>query len=217
MKTLSRILATLATGLFTCGLFCHQVHAAQIQGDIDFGGVVTYNTTSLATATEVDMWQPLQNGPSNFSRVLQRNGDFANPTYNINVGDSAAMAAPWIFNSGTPAVPAPGPATNALWSIGGFTFNLSSSMVVSQDATFLNVTGVGTVIGNSFDPTPGTWSFTSTQSDGSSNPNFSFQAETTAVPEASSLVLFGIGILGLIGQQALRRKAAQARRFQEGG
>ena len=209
MKTLSRTtLAVLATGLFTLGLFCQQAQAAQIQGDIDLGGVVTYNTTSLATATEVDMWQPLQNGPSNFSRVLQRSGDFANPIYNINVGNSAAMAAPWIFNSGSPAVPAAGPPTNALWSIGGFTFNLTSSMVDSQDATFLDVTGVGTISGNGFDPTPGTWSFTSTQSDGSSNPNFSFQANSAAVPEASSLALFGIGVLGLLGRQALRRKAA---------
>lgn len=207
MKTFSRTTrAVLATGLFTCGIFCHQLSAAQIQGDIDFSGVATFNTTSLATATEVDMWQPLQNGASNFSRVLQRNGDFANPTYNINVGDSAAMAVPWVFNSGTPATPAPGPVTNALWSIGGFTFNLTSSMVISQDATFLDVTGVGTVIGNGFDPTPGTWSFTSSQSDGSSNPNFSFQAETTAVPEANTIALFAIGLAGIAGRERLRKK-----------
>ena len=211
MKTLSRTTwAVLAAGLFTCGIFCPQVHAVQIQGDIDFGGVVTYNTTSLATATEVDMWQPLQNGPSNFSRVLQRSGDFANPTYNINVGDSAAMAAPWIFNSGTPAVPMPGPATPMLWQVGGFTFDLSSSAVASQSATFLDVTGVGTISGNGFDPTPGTWSFTSTQSDGSSNPTFSFQSQTAAVPEASTVSLTAMGVLGLLFCRLLRRQSKAA-------
>src|ERR1700741_3051955 len=150
MKTLPPVIkAVLAVGLFGA-VFCHPVKAAQIQGDIDFGGVVTYNTTSLATATEVDLWQPLQNGPSNFARVLQRSGDFANPTYNINVGDSAAMGVPWIFNSGTPATPAPGPPKSMFWQIGGFTFDLTTSSVVSQptDGTFLDVSGVGTITGN---------------------------------------------------------------------
>ena len=203
MKTLSRtILPILATGLFSCGLFCQQAQAVPIQGDIDFGGVVTFDTTSLATATRVNVW--------NSSQVLQRSGDFANPTYSIDPGDPATMGTPWIFNSGTPATPAPGPAKPMLWQIGGFTFDLSSSMVVSQptDGTFLDVSGVGTMSGNGFDPTPGTWSFNSTQADGSSNPTFSFQANSAAVPEASPLALFGMGVLGLIGQQALRRKAA---------
>jgi hypothetical protein len=194
------ILAIMAIALLSGELFCQRTHAAPIQGDIDFGGVVTYDTTSLATATKVNMWQPFAGGPSNFSIVLQRSGDFANFTYSIDPGDQATMAAPWIFN---PTTPTPG-----LWSIGGFFFDLFSSTIVSQDATFLNVTGVGTISGNGFDPTPGTWSFTSTQSDGSSNPDFSFQAQAAAVPEASSLALIGIGVLGLIGRQALRRKAA---------
>jgi len=198
MKTLSKtIVAILTTGLFSCGLFCQQAQAAPIQGDIDLGGVVTYDTTSLATATRVNVW--------NSSIVLQRTGDFA--TF-VAVGATPTMAAPWIFNSGTPATPMPGPATPMLWQVGGFTFNLSSSTVVSQSATFLDVSGVGTISGNSFDPTPGTWSFNSTQADGSSNPTFSFQANSAAVPEASPLALFGMGVLGLIGQQALRRKAA---------
>jgi hypothetical protein len=198
MKTLSRtILPILATGLFSCGLFCQQAQAAPIQGDIDFGGVVTFDTTSLATATRVNVW--------NSSQVLQRTGNFA--TF-VAVGAMPTMAAPWIFNSGTPAIPAPGPATPMLWQVGGFTFDLSSSMVASQSATFLDVSGVGTITGNGFDPTPGTWSFNSTQADGSSNPTFSFQANSAAVPEASPLALFGIGVLGLIGRQFLRRKAA---------
>src|SRR5437016_13664606 len=98
--------------LMTCVLPLRQVNAAgPIQGEIDFGGVVTYNTTSLATATQVTQW--------NSSIVLQRTGDFANPTYSIDPGDPATMASSWTFNSGTPATPAPGPATPALWMIGG--------------------------------------------------------------------------------------------------
>jgi hypothetical protein len=119
------------------------------------------------------------------------------------------MSAPWIFNSGTPALPTPGPATPMLWQVGGFTFDLTSSTVVSQSATFLNVSGIGSASGNGFTSTPGTWSFTSTQADGSSNPSFSFQSQT-AVPEANTLALFGIGGAGLIAARFLRRKVKTA-------
>jgi hypothetical protein len=127
--------------------------AAPITGDIDFGGVVTFDTMSLATATRVTQW--------NSSFVLKDSGDFA--TF-VNPGTSATMAAPWIFN---PSTPTPG-----LWSVGGFTFDLTSSVVVTQTSTFLDITGVGTIKGHGFDPTAGTWSFTSSRSDGGSSSTF---------------------------------------------
>jgi hypothetical protein len=178
--------AALLMLLVACALpFLPAKAAAPIQGEIDFGGVVTYNTNSLATATQVTQW--------NNSIVLQRTGDFANPTYSIDPGEPASMTAPWTFNSGTPGTPAAGPPLNALWSIGGFTFDLSSSMVVSQSATFLDVAGAGTITGNSFDPTPGSWSFTSTKSDGGTSNSFGFQAQSAAVPEPSSILLLVTG------------------------
>ena len=188
--------------LLTTALPLRQVTAAPISGEIDFGGVVTYNTTSLATATQVTQW--------NNSIVLQRSGDFANPTYSIDPGDPATMASSaWTFNSGTPATPAPGPALNALWSIGGFTFDLSSSMVVSQSSTFLDVAGSGTISGNGFDPTPGTWSFTSTKSDGGTSDSFGFQAQSAAaVPEPSSMLLLVSG--SVIAACHLSRKRKRA-------
>jgi len=167
--------------LLTCALPLQSADAATIQGKIDFGGVVTYNTTSLATATQITQW--------NNCIVLQATDDFANPTYSIDPGDPATMSAPWTFNSGTPGTPAPGPALNALWSIGGFTFDLASSFVVSQSSTFLDIQGTGTISGNGFDPTPGSWSFTSTKSDGGTSSSFGFQAQTSAVPEPSSVIL----------------------------
>src|SRR3984893_11327140 len=116
-----RILAILASGLLSCGLFCHQAKAAPIQGTIDFAGVVTFDTMSLATATRVNVW--------NSSFVLQDSGDFSS----IAAGTNVTMAAPWIF---TPSTNTP-----SLWSVGGFKFDLASSVIVSQSATFLNVTG----------------------------------------------------------------------------
>jgi hypothetical protein len=197
MNIISKTTLIMLAAALVNSLPWQSAQSAPIQGDIDFGGVVTYDTTSLATATRVNTWQPFSGGPANFSIVLQRTGTFANPTYSINPGDQATMAAPWIFNPST--------ATPALWTIGGFTFNLSSSVIVQQTASFLNVQGVGTITGNSFDPTPGTWSFTSSVSDGSSNPTFSFQAQTAAVPEPASTVLVTVG-LATVGLTRLVRR-----------
>jgi hypothetical protein len=182
-------LAILATGLVASS-FCQPTQAAPIQGSIDFGGVVTFNTMSLATATRVNVW--------NSSFVLQDSGDFSS----IAPGTSVTMTAPWIFNPST--------ATPNLWSVAGFKFDLTSSVIVTQNSTFLNITGVGTMSGNGFDTTPGTWSFTSSDSNGSNQASFGFQAQSTAVPEASTVVLLGIGALGLTVAQSLRRKFKSA-------
>ena len=64
--------------------------------------------------------------------------------------------------------------------------------------------------GNGFDPTPGTWSFTSTRADGQPSTTFGFQSETVAVPEANTLVLLGIGGACLISRILARRKAKGA-------
>ena len=175
--------------LFSCviALWAGQAKAAFIQGSIDFNGNVTFNTTSLATATQVSIW--------NNSFVAQRTGDFIPFT---NLFDNVTMAAPWVFNSGTPGAPLPGPATPALWQVGGFTFDLTSSTVTLQNPTFLNVTGPGIASGNGFDTTAGIWSFSSSNAGGNPQTTFSFQSNTD-VPEASTIGLFVIGSLGMVG------------------
>jgi hypothetical protein len=79
-------------------------------------------------------------------------------------------------------------------------------VIVSQTATFLNITGTGTISGNNFAPTPGTWSFTSSDSNGSNQASFGFQAQSSAVPEASTVVLFSAAALGLVARKLARRK-----------
>jgi hypothetical protein len=182
-------------------LFCANTIAAApaepIVGSIDFGGTVTFDTTSLATATEVMTW------PSSF--VLQDSGSFSS----ISPGTHSAMAPQWIFNQGTPATPSPGPATSGLWSVGGFTFNLSSATVVpGQTNNFLHVTGTGTVTSanNSFAATPGLWSFTVSNSNGQDQTTFGFQANSTAVPEPGTLGLITVGSFALGGIAWSRRK-----------
>ena len=66
---LRKALRALAISLLSCAFFCQPAKAATIHGTIDFGGVVTFDTTSLATATRVNLW--------NSSIVLQDSGDFS--------------------------------------------------------------------------------------------------------------------------------------------
>ena len=198
MKNLSKtILTVLAMGLFSCGLFCQQAQAmpispmpplgAPVTGDITFGGVVTLDSTSLAAATQVSTW--------NTSFVTSSSGSFSG----IAFGTAVTMTAPWTFNSGSHP---------ALWSVGGFTFDLTSSAIVSQSSTFLNVLGTGTVSGNGFTPTSATWSFSISNPLGQPQMTFGFTSDTTSTAAATpdggmTVALLGIAFVGLEG---LRRK-----------
>jgi hypothetical protein len=195
MKTFPKAILRLLT---IVGLFYQQANARPIVGSIDFGGVVTYDTTSLATATRVNLW--------NSSFVLQDFGDFSG----IAAGTNVTMAPSWTFNLGTPAMPMPGPATNGLWNVGGFTFDLTSSTVVTQNANFLNVTGTGFIssTNTNLDRTPGVWTFSSSNSSGSDHTTFGFQATTDPVPEGSTVGLLGTGGLVLASLYFFRRNRA---------
>ena len=74
------------------------------------------------------------------SRLIDGFGDEQPPTGHGGIEKNGELR----IKSGTPAMPMPGPATPALWSVGGFTFDLTSSSVVPpQSANFLNITGTG--------------------------------------------------------------------------
>ena len=191
MRIRPRIVLPLLAALFL-GLVSRLAQAAQIQGDIDFGGVVTFDTTSLATATRVNLW--------NSAYVLQRQGDFVPFT---NFLDPVTMSSsPWVFSPST--------ALATFWNVGGFTFDLTSSVVLTQSSTFLNVQATGTLTGNGYDPTPAIYSFTASRSDGGNANTFSFQSKTTVIPEPGATALFGIGALALGVSLARRRKLKAA-------
>jgi hypothetical protein len=198
MKNLSSTMCVLA--VLAANMFCTQAQATPPQpivGSIDFGGAVTFDTTSLSTAKEVMNW--------NSSFVLQGSGDFSS----IAFGTHSAMAPQWLFNQGTPSTPSPGPATSALWNVGGFTFDLAGATVApGQNNNFLHVTGTGTVTStnNSFTATPGLWSFTVSNSNGQDQTTFGFQANSTAVPEPGTLGLVAVGVISLGGMAWSRRK-----------
>ncbi len=189
MKIRKLVLTLLATSLATVGLTSHQAQASQINGAITFAGGAIFDTNSLATATRVNSFEDVT--------VMSRDGDFA---AFANVGDAVSTTTPYVFVPSTP--------TPALWSVGGFTFDLANSVVVLQTSGFLAITGSGTISGNGFDATPGTWSFTSQSPSASGVFSFSAGSNAQGVPEGGSTVaLLG---LGLAGVAMLRRKVACA-------
>jgi hypothetical protein len=187
MKLSKTLLAIAAVGL--AGLASQQAQAVPITGMLNIAGTAKFDTHSLATAHS-----------ATFSDAIVLGG---------NTGTFAGFAV------GTPVVMAsytfdPSTITNGLWSVNGFTFNLTSSVVqLPRSATFLSVSGTGIITGPAgFDATPGVWAFTSQNAGGHPHTTFSFSANTTAVPDGGmTLALLGAGLMGLA---AFRAKFAKS-------
>ena len=185
------------TGLLALGMGL-AAQAAQITGSITFAGTVSLNSASAGTATAVvaSGWHQTDNTGS--PTVLSASGDFT------GLSGSAATftAAQWNFNSG---------AVSSFWSVGGFTFNLTSSAIFSQGGfpAGVVVNGTGTLSKTGFDTTVGTWSFSTQDPSAGSPATFSFSAATGAVPDGGSTVaLLGFA---LVGMGALRRTMRMAK------
>lgn len=104
----------------------------------------------------------------------------------ISVGDSIASVT---FDY----APFSGPVT--VWSLGGFSFDLTSVNVLFEDSSNLLLEGAGIVSAAGFDNTGFTWTFTGNTG--------TFSAVT--VSEPASMALLGLGLVGLA---AARKKAA---------
>ena len=186
MKSTKLAIAILAAGFVTAGFTAHQANAVMINGNITFAGGAVFDTDSLATATRVDAFSDVT--------VQSRDGDF---TAFINDDDPVTMSTPWIFSPST--------FTPNLWSVGGFSYDLATSTVVLQNADFLLITGTGTIFGNGFDPTQGTWSFTAQSP--SANGVFSFSASGGFLTPDGGTTAALLG-LSLVGLELLRRRFA---------
>jgi hypothetical protein len=185
-----KMLKTLGLTLAMAGLLAAPALATEISGTITFAGTVTLDTASAGSATQVTGWYGFGGVGNPF--VASVGGDF--DTY-INPGDAATLTSPWFFNSG--ALP-------ALWSVGGFTFDLVSSAITNQNATGVTVDGYGYASGNGFSASLGSWHFTT--QDPSAGGVFSFSAATGVPDGGSTLILLGSAILGLA--VVIRRRLA---------
>src|SRR5438046_5660285 len=183
MKLIKTLMAGLAAMIIAVG-FALSAQAILINGMLNIACTANVNTSSLATA-----------GSATFTDAI------------VLGGNSGTFAG---FAIGTPVVMAsytfdPSTMTNGLWSVNGFTFNLTASVVQTpRSATFLSISGTGTITGPpGFDPTPGVWAFTSQNAGGRPHSTFSFSANTAAVPDAGmTMGLLGAGLMGLAAFRA---------------
>ena len=175
--------------------------AVPISGNITFAGGVELNTSSAGTATEVLAFTGP--GGSGSPTVISSDGSFSS----IAPGSTATFASDWFFNSG---------AVSSLWSVGGFTFDLTSSHIVFQGGSpaIVGVDGIGAIMGNGESPEAMTWSF-STSDPGAAGTGgkliFSFEVAdgttgAATVPDGgTTAMLLGLGILalGLVKKQII--------------
>lgn len=172
--------------------------SAPITGTVTFGGVAEpAGGTDFVSADTVTFPSAL---------VTFANGDFANA--GIGGGDPAAFN-DITFRSATPVTPF------TLWTVDGFTFEVDTITILNEATlagtpTFLDLAGTGTISASGFDDTPGTWSV-STDSN-AKGPVLAFSSTatgqpTTTVPVPATLLLFGAGLLTLLGVAARRRPA----------
>jgi hypothetical protein len=192
MKNSLSKFAALAVGF---AALASNAQAISIIGDISFTGSVQLNGT-YATATQVTHFYS-QAGNIDRADVDLVSGDY--DTF-VNVGDEATMAAPWIFNPST--------ATNGLWSVGGFTFDLTSSVIDFQSSAGILVSGTGTVSHAGFDDTTGSWRFSTNSAQNQATGRFTFSAGTASVPEGGFTLSLRGGTLIVFG--LLRRKFSKA-------
>ena len=173
------------------------VQAIPITGTITFKGGVSLDTASAGTATKVTGWFGAGPGPTVLLSSLSA-GAVAPLT-------AVTFAAPWSFVSGPIA---------GFWSVGGYTFDLTSSAIFSQGGfpATVSVTGLGVLKHAGFTDTAGTWAF-STQDPSTSvpgaPPEFSFSAASgtiSTLPDGGTTVtLLGAAFSGLA---LFRRKLA---------
>lgn len=190
MKMTKLTLMAAAVGL---ALFAGSAQANSITGEIAFGGTAHLDTQALGSATKVVSYVgPVDVGYSSSGDYGATDG-FSGVTFKVFSWNpsSAPIADLWKFvDAGVT-----------------YSFDLSSLTVVSQDNSFLNITGTGTLDITGFDPTPGAWSFTIDQSLGSKSLtyNFGFAAQNSAaIPDGGlTIALLGGALIGLRGLRRL--------------
>jgi hypothetical protein len=183
-----------------------KAEAVPIDGTIDFAG--TAGPTGGVSGNWGDA-KGISFGGMN-SLIIQATGDYS--VFDVAIpavafGDNSVFA-DFDFNpTSTPVTP--------LWLVtdraGSATvtaavayFDLLSIDVVLQDAQNLNLAGIGTLYMTGYDDTPGIWLFNSTSTTNAGV--FSFSANSTPVPEPTTVALLGIGLVGLAGVEVRRRR-----------
>ena len=170
------------------------LQAVPITGNITFSGSVQLDAGSVGTATEVTSWiNPISVGGGSGSLV--------------GAGTTGIFSdANWSFNTSTPI--------NNFWVVGGFSFELLSSWILSQytDAFGLGplqIEGTGVISANGYTPTPYVWTFSIDDPNSGSDPaTWTFRASDSPIPTGSggdspvpdggaTVILLGVALSGI--------------------
>jgi hypothetical protein len=172
--------------VFAVLLFPSSLLAVPISGEVTFaGGFTPTGGTGLGDATGLE-----------FSNVFVLDGtdDFADiPSLDADGALTPVTFTDFQFN---PLSPAP---VNPLWSIDGYglSFSLASISVDEQTSTTISLSGMGllTSTDSNLDDTAGVWNLTGNTTRGL---KFAFSSASgpIGVPEANTIALLGIGLLG---------------------
>jgi protein with PEP-CTERM/exosortase system signal len=186
---------TLLTAILALGMVI-AAQAIPITGTIDMSGTATLNSTFLGSATAATAFTGVTVGGAPTGTFAGTFG--SSVTWSAFSWPSNVLVAPlWTF----------------MFGANTYSFDLANVSVFSQDNSFLNLTGSGTLRVTGFADTPGIWSFTISNPGGGEHANFMFtfaNSQTAAgVPDGGSAVaLLGIALTAI---EVLRRKLHASR------